>query len=224
LFEFTMLFQKHSRPFASSHQIPKTSKTLAKTFGNFQKRKCSPVEKTFRWDCWKTSCRWSWKTTSNFTSKRLHQKLIPNSFAVQIASSANEFHRKRSSSPCMLVFRTFFWYHQTSKYGKCMYVSKFSLFSTRNHVNQDKPSHFPKCLSWVSRSRFFSSIGKGERESGLDPTYVWTAKPSKLTNAKLGKVQCSRTLSFSSRDFEGPRLCSSGPIQLSDQLTHHKTA
>ena len=31
--------------------------------------------------------------------KRSHQKLIPNSFAVQIASSANEFHRKRSSSP-----------------------------------------------------------------------------------------------------------------------------
>jgi hypothetical protein len=27
------------------------------------------------------------------------KKLIPNSFAVQIASSANEFHRKRSSSP-----------------------------------------------------------------------------------------------------------------------------
>ena len=31
--------------------------------------------------------------------KRSHQKLIPNSFAVQIASSANEFHRKRNSSP-----------------------------------------------------------------------------------------------------------------------------
>ena len=80
LFEFTMLFQ--------------TSKTLSKTFGNFQKRKCSPVEKTFCWDCWKTSCTWSWKTTSNFISKRSHQKLIPNSFAVQIASGANEFHRK----------------------------------------------------------------------------------------------------------------------------------
>ena len=76
---------------------------------------------------------------------------------------------------------------------------------------------------WAFAQLRFSSIGKGERESGLDPTYVWTA-PSKLTNAKLGKVQCSRTLSFSSRDFEGPRLCSSGPIQLSDQLTHHKTA
>ena len=99
LFEFTMLFHKHLCSFASSRQIPKTSKTLAKTFGNFQKRKCSPVEKTFCWDCWKTSCTWSWKTTSNFTSKRSHQKLIPNSFAVQIASSANEFHRKRSSSP-----------------------------------------------------------------------------------------------------------------------------
>ena len=47
LFEFTMLFRKHSRPFASSHQIPKTSKTLTKTLGNFQKRNCSPVEKTF---------------------------------------------------------------------------------------------------------------------------------------------------------------------------------
>ena len=45
LFEFTMLFQKHFCPFASSCQIPKTSKTLSKTFGNFQKRKCSPVEK-----------------------------------------------------------------------------------------------------------------------------------------------------------------------------------
>ena len=99
LFEFTMLFHKHLCSLASSRQIPKTSKTLSKTFGNFQKRKCSPVEKTFCWDCWKTSCTWSWKTTSNFTSKRSHQKLIPNSFAVQIASSANEFHRKRSSSP-----------------------------------------------------------------------------------------------------------------------------
>ena len=34
------------------------------------------------------------QTTSNFTSKRSHQKLIPNLFVVQIASSANEFHRK----------------------------------------------------------------------------------------------------------------------------------
>ena len=84
---------------------------------------------------------------------------------------------------------------------------------------------FPLTQKLVGHSPNYAlaPIGKGERESGLDPTYVWTA-PSKLTNAKLGKVQCSRTLSFSSRDFEGPRLCSSGPIQLSDQLTHHKTA
>ena len=86
----------------------------------------------------------------------------------------------------------------------------------------DFPSYAKAC--WAFAQLRFSSIGKGERESGLDLTYVWTAKPSKLTNAKLGKVQCSRTLSFFARDFEGPRLCSSGPIQLSDQLTHHKTA
>ena len=86
----------------------------------------------------------------------------------------------------------------------------------------DLPSYAKAC--WAFAQIRFSSIGKGERESGLDLTYVWTAKPSKLTNAKLGKVQCSRTLSFFARGFEGPRLCSSGPIQLSDQLTHHKTA
>ena len=84
-------------PFASSCQIPKTSKTLAKTFDNFQKRKCSPVEKTFCWDCWKTSCTGVDKRRQTSPQKRSHQKLIQ--FAVQIASSANEFHRKRSSFP-----------------------------------------------------------------------------------------------------------------------------
>ena len=80
LFEFTMLFHKHLCSLASSRQIPKTSKTLSKTFGNFQKRKCSPVEKTFCWDCWKTSCTWSWKNDVKLHLKtfapKTHSKFI----------------------------------------------------------------------------------------------------------------------------------------------------
>ena len=95
LFEFAMLFHKHLCSLASSCQIPKTSKTLSKTFGNFQKRKCSPVEENIL-------LRLLGKRHAHGVEKRRQtspqnvrtKKLIPNSFAVQIASSANEFHRK----------------------------------------------------------------------------------------------------------------------------------
>ena len=59
---------------------------------------------------------------------------------------------------------------------------------------------------------------------------VWILHTYGLLNLRNSQMQswaeCNARgpLSFFARDFEGPRLCSSGPIQLSDQLTHHKTA
>lgn len=106
----------------------------------------------------------------------------------------------------------------TYEFSSCCWPPQSPLIS-RSCGYLNAPS-LSGCMFWFSSTRYRE---RWERVR-FDPAYVWTAKPSKLTNAKLGKVQCSRTLSFSARDFEGPRLCSSGPIQLSDQLTHHKTA
>ena len=59
----------------------------------------------------------------------------------------------------------------------------------------DFPSYAKAC--WAFAQLRFSSIGKGERESGLDLTYVWTAKPSKLTMQSWAKCNARGHSHFS---------------------------
>ena len=149
LFEFTMLFHKHLCSLASSRQIPKTSKTLSKTFGNFQKRKCSPVEKTFCWDCWKTSCTWSWKTTSNFTSKRSHQ----NSFQIHLLSRLHQVQMNFTENEVLLQKVDVKHHHPKITKSPCFCIQ----IQMSSHRSASFPEFCPTVLSKTSKHSHHAS-------------------------------------------------------------------